>query len=710
MLIHKLHLEKFCQHSSLDVHLMPGLNMLAGPNGSGKTNILRALQLALIGDAGGDRPKADDIFQGIAAGEESFVELDLSHYNTRMTVRRSLRPSTNLLTIGGENWRAVNAINDELCRRLGATRKQVADYIFVRQRKIDEMFDQRPADRAASLAALFGVEHAERVHKKMGEFIGAIEIETTTLDEDTLSGQLLEQEQVLVAADEQIAALDMPEDPAMCVHNQQQLINQHAAMVATDAKLVALSTDIVAKRRVAEAARLPLRQLLDDIAAKAAEIDAVAAVCTMAEEGLQQWKTHDASFEAREQWKKDRDAAMEKRQRLKEPVAPKSTALTAEQDEERKALAIEVDRLDHTLRNLRETDTCPTCGQDYPDASVMEARRIELRESYHDIGQKWETLDIVYKEWAKYRQQKGTYDEKHAVIEETLTRLRVGGETLAQLRPPEEAVETYQAILAERVAFQRELQVMTTQSTTEQVAVAKRDGELEQLERSIDVTAAELEAMPAITEERCQEATQLRDAVLANQRALVSLQRQRAIAAANVDATAALIDSARKTQQKGQRSRDAKKHLDKVRQVFHRNEAPHMVAYTYVEQMLDEVNAALEIFEAPFRVEMDESCGFIARFLDGIRVQADRRLSVGERIILAMAFRITVNSTFAGQVGVLIMDEPTAGLDEHNLGGLPRALDRLRELSHERGLQVLFVTHEPRISHHFDNIIELAAA
>ena len=125
--------------------------------------------------------------------------------------------------------------------------------------------------------------------------------------------------------------------------------------------------------------------------------------------------------------------------------------------------------------------------------------------------------------------------------------------------------------------------------------------------------------------------------------------------------------------------------------------------------MLEEVNATLEIFDAPYRVTMDENLGFIATFLDGVRRQPDRRLSVGERIVLAMAFRITVNSTFAGQVGMLVMDEPTAGLDEHNLGCLPQALSRLKELSDERGLQVLMVSHEGRIMSTFDNVITLPA-
>jgi DNA repair exonuclease SbcCD ATPase subunit len=185
------------------------------------------------------------------------------------------------------------------------------------------------------------------------------------------------------------------------------------------------------------------------------------------------------------------------------------------------------------------------------------------------------------------------------------------------------------------------------------------------------------------------------------------LKDQHTVASAGLAALGAQLQDVRDVKAQGASTRAAIAHLTSVRAVFHRNEAPRLVSYTYIEQMLGEVNRTLDLFEAPFRVEMDDNLGFICRFLDGVRVQPDSRLSVGERIVLAMAFRITVNSTFAGQVGVLILDEPTAGLDEHNLGCLPRALERLRDLSLERGLQVLFVTHEARISHLFDKTITL---
>jgi DNA repair exonuclease SbcCD ATPase subunit len=125
--------------------------------------------------------------------------------------------------------------------------------------------------------------------------------------------------------------------------------------------------------------------------------------------------------------------------------------------------------------------------------------------------------------------------------------------------------------------------------------------------------------------------------------------------------------------------------------------------------MKDRINEILRIFEAPFEVEPTDELGWMANFLDGTRQVVDRRLSVGERVVLSMAFRVVLNSIFAGGVGLLIMDEPTADLDEHNLACLPQALDKLRSLSAEQGLQVLFVTHAQVIRKYFDNVIEITA-
>ena len=116
----------------------------------------------------------------------------------------------------------------------------------------------------------------------------------------------------------------------------------------------------------------------------------------------------------------------------------------------------------------------------------------------------------------------------------------------------------------------------------------------------------------------------------------------------------------------------------------------------------------LSLFAATFSVAPDDSLGFTATFFDGSRTHSADRLSVGQKIILAISFRVAVNSTFAGSLSVLSMDEPTPGLHEEELDRLPEVFEPLRNVAQSQGLQIIVVTHEPRIEHLFDKVIEVA--
>ena len=150
------------------------------------------------------------------------------------------------------------------------------------------------------------------------------------------------------------------------------------------------------------------------------------------------------------------------------------------------------------------------------------------------------------------------------------------------------------------------------------------------------------------------------------------------------------------------------RHLEDVRGVLHRDVLPKMAALNYLELMQTEINDMLLRFDSPFLVEATEDLSFTANFKDGRKIPA-ARLSGGEKVLLALAFRVVVNDVFAKDLGVLILDEPTAGLDEGNLSCIRIAVDKLKELSASRGLQVIMITHERELHNMFDNVIEIGA-
>jgi DNA repair exonuclease SbcCD ATPase subunit len=203
--------------------------------------------------------------------------------------------------------------------------------------------------------------------------------------------------------------------------------------------------------------------------------------------------------------------------------------------------------------------------------------------------------------------------------------------------------------------------------------------------------------------------TAAQTAIEANQLAYSSrirLQGQRDEAGAAVVSAQARFARAEESVRQASRNVEFSSHLGSVRDILHRDNLPKLVAQNYLELLETDINEILEIFGTDFRVSARDGLGFIADFPDG-RSQPAPRLSGGQKVVLALAFRISVNSLFAADLGIITLDEPTAYLDDENIGCLDVALARLRSLSESRGLQCILITHEKGLGHLFDHVVQL---
>ena len=143
----------------------------------------------------------------------------------------------------------------------------------------------------------------------------------------------------------------------------------------------------------------------------------------------------------------------------------------------------------------------------------------------------------------------------------------------------------------------------------------------------------------------------------------------------------------------------------RMRDVLHRDAAPKIVAQRNLARLQQGINEQLEMFATEYRISSDLDLSFVAHFNDG-REQPAARLSVGQKVILALGFRLAVSFMYA-DLGFLALDEPTAYLDEHHIAGFEPVLGRLREFAASRGLQCLMVTHEQSLAPLFDSVFQL---
>jgi DNA repair exonuclease SbcCD ATPase subunit len=146
--------------------------------------------------------------------------------------------------------------------------------------------------------------------------------------------------------------------------------------------------------------------------------------------------------------------------------------------------------------------------------------------------------------------------------------------------------------------------------------------------------------------------------------------------------------------------------LGAARNVLHRDRLPAEVHKSVLREMERGVNEDLEAFEAPFYVEGNEELSFTAFFQDGVVMPAGG-LSGGEKVTLALPFRLQVNSLFAAQVGMLVLDEPTAGLDAANVEAVIQMFDQLRGMAKSRGFQIIVITHERELERAFDQVFRV---
>ena len=154
--------------------------------------------------------------------------------------------------------------------------------------------------------------------------------------------------------------------------------------------------------------------------------------------------------------------------------------------------------------------------------------------------------------------------------------------------------------------------------------------------------------------------------------------------------------------------------LKRVREWFHYREGPRIMSQNVMRDLTACVNSYLDQFNAPFVVEAEEEgFGFRCRFIDG-RTMPDpypdaSLLSGGQKVALAIAFRMAIYMCFGGELGLLSLDEPTAYLDDASIEHLGELLQKVGEVARNKGLQILMATHEKAIMPFLDTKIDLGA-
>jgi len=707
MKIHVTELANVCQHARLVHEWSPRTNLIIGPIGSGKSNLLKAIKFNLLGDFDNYGVKEDNVWQFAAARSKSYVRQELTHEGNEIEITRYLAGGKSEIVVNGTRSIGERAITDVLTDLVKANRAILDNYVFVGQHTMFDFIDQTPGKRAEGFNKVFDLETIAVVHKAIGEAIRkapapadpAIEIDQIRLRLRTAQTEIK-----AAKADLATVAHVVGVDPSDTPHAA-TLANAttHATFIE---EIAELDDQIGDYNRTIKALRTQHTAASQDLADLRTAIEESKADVDGARTALAAWTAHRKSFSRHTKARTTHAALVAELAARPRPDQPPGYEPAATLDAARIKLADQIAADEDFLATFAADGVaaCPTCGtlRDSLQTRVdAVAAALPARQTAHadlrtraTVAANWERADQTWRRW---------YDVQRSKIEQAAQAEAEADRDIAQApsgsaEEVEEVVTAFDALCAADRAMTKTVHDLAIDLATERASRTglrnRREfctGQLERLAVAPEAYEAAVAGLAGFMED-------IRRHGLYQGR-ITELRRQKAADQARLDALQAQAVEVADARAWNDR-------LEDYRTITAR--LPSLVVKNYLEIVTPDVNTLLGQFEAPFQVTLGAELAFLAHFVDG-RVQEAGRLSGGQHVQLALAFRVAVNSLFADKVGLLTLDEPTQYLDADSMGAVKAAMAYLRSLSDSRGLQCLLVTHEPQFVTLFDNVLQLAA-
>lgn len=150
--------------------------------------------------------------------------------------------------------------------------------------------------------------------------------------------------------------------------------------------------------------------------------------------------------------------------------------------------------------------------------------------------------------------------------------------------------------------------------------------------------------------------------------------------------------------------------LKHVRDWFHSSNGPRTMSLAAIAEMTGYVNEYLRELNSEITVMPDnQGLSFAYEYVDG-RVVSDpppstAKLSGGQKIELALAFRLAIYRYFGQKMGIMVLDEPTAHLSPDGIKHFGKLLQKVSVLAKNMNLQIVMPTHEAEIMPFMDSEI-----
>lgn len=171
MLLERIRLKSFGCFQLQDFELQDGINLIFGPNFSGKSTLVNAIFFTLTGKPIAPRVGLPALAQsGAGSGTAGIGFADQGqHYQ----LFRSTRGEIELRNRSENGWKTIftgkRSVDEELKKMFHLTYHHLASTTFLREGEIFEFLGRQPADRREILYALLGIDRLMEVRQRFIE-------------------------------------------------------------------------------------------------------------------------------------------------------------------------------------------------------------------------------------------------------------------------------------------------------------------------------------------------------------------------------------------------------------------------------------------------------------------------------------------------------------------------------------------------------------
>lgn len=705
MLLKHVKLENYRQHRTREEDFDGSLIAILGKNGAGKSNFLGALQFALTGEQPGANKK--DL---VSWGEkDGFVQLDFEHGGTPCSLKRFIASPACSLTIGEERINGAKAVEAALKERFNVDKDLFKQVVFVRQAEVDAILFDEPRKRELAFQRLAGLGDTEKMYNVLGGII--TKYDKPNNYETWLDDAERNLAETRAKADEMSKHVEKLEKDLVELPPKEDMLSNLAQIqseIGTEKQRKDLRTQLENEISVLDNARSKLDEIVK-AEPDGGPIDGLRAAYGVVENAISLRKKLDLmEFRVNSATTAMTDATASEAPTMQEIEAAEKEYSTNK--DRAAALSHRVLTLEDYLRVVNGSGNCPVCG-----STLAFDLDKKLRDELAEVQS--ERAEVVAKITnSEHENMRKRFEAKELAVKVASERLASAEEMLKSAKQEFNAVADSDQDLEGLEKKHSTLRAALDAKTLWEKSVNDARTTVSALEKTVERLKAAIPPEGDVVDvsELSNQAALISDGIRKHDETATMLATLRGSVNASLEQISAsekYIAELREKKAESDRLKERVDTLSTVRRALHYTAIPRTLSQKIVNRLTDGVNGYLDLFSAPFTVEpAPEGVGFVCRFTDGRKMPDELPdatfLSGGQKVQLAVAFRFATYELFAPKLGLLVLDEPTAYLDDSAIGRFGDVLKKVMEAARSMNVQILCATHHQQVSAQADKVIE----